>query len=914
MSLPGTEKELKPGLFVTETRHEEESGRAVKCLAFRNATPDRQFVCKYTLREAEGVVLGATAAWGDGAGAVSVSVHPGESGVVLATGRWSGLSKSIASGQPSAQWVAGVKDTLRSTLQADLQTLLVSVSTQGGYSTEQLQNLSHLDVARFCSSTATPYLDTEPELSVPSRCFNKPLRVDSVHASSTMDVVQYVNKGNIVDPCFAVLLSSVVLAERNGAGILSQIFSNAANTAQLNVGSIFSDGMWKTVVTDSSVPHIVSGASYADCAAACTTVSAGYSKTALHLKDMGASPSWLPSRVAHLETAWSALLEKIYVKEVALDYLKIANLKPLYPTLGFLITELTGMPVKTYPAAELSGANGGRIAESFATLRAAVDQGAVVLACSSEGKHDKIFSVLGLLEVTAADRLIKLRDPTSSFDACADHNTTDTPNGDSSMDQSNLSATGMTLGHHLGPYGVDDVSASYLYRAESMVDGVPTDTSGVFFMDFATFLKNFTFVHIGYTHQDLQNVNIGASFGVEAEVVGEEEKANGCEHLYTSEAFETESGAVVSEKEVRNLQFGHIGARLTHNIEGPGSLWVGLTQDGHGFDKKLKNVLLFVVTVEPRKNRPDKVSVLESVAFSRKTRLVEVRLSKETAGKPIYVIPQLKSGSLEEGETPPGYSLSLWFSKKHVAAPKPQINLTFVHYQNSEETLCAYATAKEVKSAHWLPVGDNAVFQARGAALCSTLQDNAVSLDALYPPPACSSTLLWVKRGGLVAGSTAASEDLDLEIERLASERQHSTQSDAQRQPSVGKPYWEEEVDLAYSMEASGAVEEEVVKGVPGPFLLSPITPAAGRAEEFVHQLVEQTDTNFHSTESEDVGHSDSDEVVEVLQTVPRISSVPAMHSDDDVVTRKPRKSLIETMRMDNNGGVGSQSYVSRCR
>eukprot|EP01059_Diplonema_ambulator_P032159 TRINITY_DN616_c0_g1_i1.p1 TRINITY_DN616_c0_g1~~TRINITY_DN616_c0_g1_i1.p1 ORF type:complete len:911 (+),score=274.64 TRINITY_DN616_c0_g1_i1:64-2796(+) len=92
-----TQKELKEGLMLNETVLED----GEKQLSVTNTTIDKQFICKYTFKGGEPEPLGITKIEG---GKWIVSVHPGETQEFV-KGKWTGLTKSIATGPPSKEWL-----------------------------------------------------------------------------------------------------------------------------------------------------------------------------------------------------------------------------------------------------------------------------------------------------------------------------------------------------------------------------------------------------------------------------------------------------------------------------------------------------------------------------------------------------------------------------------------------------------------------------------------------------------------------------------------------------------------------------------------------------------------------------------------------------------------------------------------
>ena len=951
--------ELKDGLWLREERLSED-GKGPKSLHFSNRTVDKQFIVKYTFRDgSDSVEVGPTAEWVEDGTRLVLCVHPGDEDVLLAT-TTSSSSRTVAHGPLDAAWVDRTRATLCETAREALRALLVRISSSNFFDAEALQALSSEDVAQFCAdaSHAAAFADTAAppaDFITPARCFLKPLPASAADAAPRpRGLPAYVSAGRASDPCFAAVLTSLaVSAHYAEASLLNPLAMlvhgiNERDVRNLMVRAcLFSGGVWRSVLCDAYVPHLVS-ARYESAAPA-------YMQTAQYAN--------------HAASAFPALLEKVFAREAtqgggygAMGGEKGTDVRAHYPHMGGLLLDFTGAPHKTFTAAELVGVSGDaqesatQVGESYDMLRRVVLGGGTVTACASSGKREVMYSVVGFNEVTPMDRLIKLRDPAASWDACATGGDADSAGNESMANLSSMSGISLQQGSPaLGPWGIEDLSAAYLYK-EDKARG--EDTRGVFYMDFSAFVRGFTAVHVAYTNLDLETISTRGAWGIPA--------------------ADDAGDAAPSQ---------HVGFSLQHSV-GEGDeqkVWVGLVQDGSRL-LKLSHVNLYVTSVETSKKGTVKRKVLESVTCQRSSKFIELTLNAATRGKRIFVVPQIKKDALQESQDLKGYGLVLHLPT--AVAKGCLVDVEFLRWApKGGDELCDYTSAKEVSPDDWQTSPEQA-FQLRGLNLAAQTENSRLEHTDTFV--SSRVPIVWARAGTLLPQL----ETSDDEIERLAMSKGFTRQNSsvhpnnaandevaaavaasvavaASRQGSLhpsregspfGVPYWEAEEEEEAGVPAATTAAAASAASVPPGAAAAPAASSPEAVEAVpeadarpITYVGDDSDDSLEAATAEAIAataavaaaesaaaaaagprHADPDASApldDVLQQFsgnknyynyggagegeaaaaaaaaaaqqPKSGSPIAWNDDlEDVVTRKPRKSLIETMK-DMEGSTG---------
>ncbi|KAJ9456168.1 Calpain-D, partial [Diplonema papillatum] len=144
--MSSTQKALKDGLLLDEVVTDD----GEKQLSFSNTTVDKQFICKYGFKGGEPTALGNTRTE---AGKWIVSIHPGETQLFV-KGKWSGLTKSIATGPCAKEWLEKQADTAKDANARELANVKEQISKA------KLKEPSSEEVALLCEKNGIPFIDT----------------------------------------------------------------------------------------------------------------------------------------------------------------------------------------------------------------------------------------------------------------------------------------------------------------------------------------------------------------------------------------------------------------------------------------------------------------------------------------------------------------------------------------------------------------------------------------------------------------------------------------------------------------------------------------------------------------------------------------------------------------------------------
>eukprot|EP01064_Diplonema_japonicum_P007006 TRINITY_DN14763_c0_g1_i2.p1 TRINITY_DN14763_c0_g1~~TRINITY_DN14763_c0_g1_i2.p1 ORF type:complete len:863 (+),score=199.19 TRINITY_DN14763_c0_g1_i2:59-2647(+) len=145
--MTSTQKELKEGLVLTETVLDDKT----KQLSVTNSTIDKQFICKYGFKGGEPEPLGITRVEG---GKWILSVHPGETQDFV-RGKWTGLTKSIATGPPSKEWQEKQAGAAKDSNTEELKRVEELIEKHG-----LKKEASSDEIAKMCERENVKFVDT----------------------------------------------------------------------------------------------------------------------------------------------------------------------------------------------------------------------------------------------------------------------------------------------------------------------------------------------------------------------------------------------------------------------------------------------------------------------------------------------------------------------------------------------------------------------------------------------------------------------------------------------------------------------------------------------------------------------------------------------------------------------------------
>ena len=438
-------KELKEGLFLFE----EEDDDKLKVMEFENRTSEKQFICKYTFKEASELKCGITTKQ-EGVKLI-LSVHPGER-LELARGRWSGLTKSIAVGPVSKEWMEG--DVRR------------QYKENHKYVNSALNNSNS---PQHCIDTNTQFIDVEfPPIEnslqqtwqkgdLPKKyVFRRPsdwgiirdlgkqpkLFVDGIEPED-------INQGALADCALIAVITSI--AQRKE--LVNFIFGeNQHPEIGLYKLVMCKNGLWTVVVVDDYIP--------------------------CH----GGKPSFARNRNNPNEL-WISLLEKAYSKCLK----SFSTLKSALCSYSF--TDLTGCPNKNLIIEPNTECDDLRSDFKRGALIVLGTPGKNLMSSKAAKESDQLlwdkyrsvelicehsYSVMGF-EVDKGVIIVKMRNP-----------------------------WGTTVhGLWSGAYGPKDSTASHLYDRLS-----EEQKDGVFYMTWKDVTQWFNSCSVGYPLSDLENIHV----------------------------------------------------------------------------------------------------------------------------------------------------------------------------------------------------------------------------------------------------------------------------------------------------------------------------------------------------------------------------------------------------------------------
>eukprot|EP01060_Flectonema_neradi_P005796 TRINITY_DN13885_c0_g1_i1.p1 TRINITY_DN13885_c0_g1~~TRINITY_DN13885_c0_g1_i1.p1 ORF type:complete len:1117 (+),score=252.28 TRINITY_DN13885_c0_g1_i1:48-3353(+) len=438
-------KELKEGLFLLESEDEEK----LKVLAFENRTTEKQFICKYTFKEASVLKLGESTKK-DGA-KVLLSVHPGET-LELARGKWSGLSKSIAVGPVSKEWMEGeVK-----------KQYLINHSALAAARSLPKDPQHYIDTKTRFLDTDFPPIETSLQQSwqkgdlTKKYVFKRPsdwgiIQELGKHPKLFVDGIEPedINQGALADCALIAVMTSI--AQRKD--LVKCIFGEDQHP-EIGLYKLLmcKNGLWTVVVLDDYIP--------------CN----------------GGKPSFARNRTNPNEL-WISLLEKAYSKCLR----SFSTLKSALCSYSF--TDLTGCPNKNImidPSTECD------------ELRSDYNQGALVvlgtpgknlMSSKAAKESDQIlwdkyrsvelicehsYSVMGF-EIDKGIIIVKMRNPWGTT----------------------------THGLWAGEYGPNDPNAAHLYERLS-----EAQKDGVFYMKWKDIAQWFNTCSVGYPLANFENIHV----------------------------------------------------------------------------------------------------------------------------------------------------------------------------------------------------------------------------------------------------------------------------------------------------------------------------------------------------------------------------------------------------------------------